>query len=285
MLMNRSSLPDAPSPMPPTLTIALRACRQAGEILLRRFERLDDRAVHAKGAHDYVTLADREAQESIVSELTRAYPGHRIVAEEGGLPTVVDTENVWYLDPLDGTTNFIHGYPAFAVSLAHVHRGKLEAAVVYDPLHTETFVAARGEGAYLNERRIRAGRRRGLEHALVATGFPIADRKRRQSTLRMLRAVLAATDGVRRGGAASLDLAYVAAGRLDAYWELGLKPWDLAAGSLIVVEAGGLVGDLHGGDRYLETGDIVAAASGVYPAFLHLLQNLEANASPVATPR
>jgi myo-inositol-1(or 4)-monophosphatase len=270
--------------MPPTLTIALRASRQAGEILLRRFERLDERAIHAKGLHDYVTLVDREAQESIVAELARAYPGHRIVAEEGGVPTVPDAEDVWYVDPLDGTTNFIHGYPMFAVSIAHVHRGRLETAVVYDPLHTETFTAARGEGAYLNERRIRASRRRGLSRALVATGFPTSDRKRRQTTLRTLRGVLAETDGVRRGGAASLDLAYVAAGRLDAYWELGLKPWDIAAGSLIVIEAGGLVGDIEGGDRYLETGDIVAAAAGVYPAFLHLLRNLETE-TPAAGPR
>ncbi len=262
--------------MTPTLTIALRASRQAGEILLRRFERLDERGIGRKGLHDYVTLADREAQAAIVGELARAYPGHRIVAEEGNPPVLSDAEDVWYVDPLDGTTNFVHGYPVFAVSIAHAHRGRLETAVVYDPLRTETFTAARGEGAYLNDRRIRASRARGLERALVATGFPPGDRRRRQKILRALRGVLAETDGVRRGGAASLDLAYVASGRLDGYWELGLKPWDVAAGGLIVVEAGGLVGDTEGADRWLETGDIVAAAPGVFPALLRLLQHLEA---------
>lgn len=269
----------------PTLTIALRTARRAGEILLRRFERLDARAVEAKGVHDYVTLADRESQEAIVSEIARAYPAHRIVAEEGGPPRVADADDVWYVDPLDGTTNFIHGYPCFAVSIAHVHRGRLEAAVVHDPLHAETFSAARGEGAHLNDRRIRASRCRSLARALVATGFPPGDRRRRQTTLRMLRGLLGETDGIRRGGSAALDLAYVACGRLDAYWELGLKPWDIAAGSLLVVEAGGLVGDIRGGEEQLATGDIVAAASGVYPAFQRFLEDLGAEPSPTADPR
>ena len=248
--------------MNPTTNIAVRAARQAGNVLLRHQSRLDRLTVVEKHAHEYATEADRDAENAIVNTIKKAYPDHGFLAEESGKQGTGDYQ--WIIDPLDGTTNFLHGLPQFSVSIALKHRNELVTAVVYDPTREELFTADRGNGAYLNDRRIRVTGIKSLEGALLGTGIPFRDQRFVDSYLGMMKALIRDTAGIRRPGSAALDLAYVAAGRFDGFWELGLAPWDFAAGALLVREAGGVVSDLSGGDRYFETGNILAGGLKVH---------------------
>jgi myo-inositol-1(or 4)-monophosphatase len=255
--------------MHPLLNIAVRAARRAGEIIVRSLVRLDSLEVTSKGRNDYVSDIDRAAEREIIDIIHKHYPEHAILAEESG--SSGDNDTVWIIDPLDGTTNFLHGFPVFAVSIAAQQRGKLEIGVIYDPMRQEIFTATRGGGAHLENHRMRVSKQRGLEGALLSTGFPYrADEPYADNYFEMFRTLTTLTAGIRRPGAASLDLAYVAAGRTDGFWELGLKPWDTAAGTLMVLEAGGRVGTL-GGDEYKLGANIVAAAPKVFDALIGAL--------------
>jgi myo-inositol-1(or 4)-monophosphatase len=258
--------------MHPMLNIAVRAARRAGSIINRAA--LDGTAldVKAKGASDFVTQVDRAAESAIIEVVHHAYPDHAILAEESGARASERAEYRWVIDPLDGTTNFIHGFPQYCVSIAVQHRGAAAHAVIYDPAKNELFTASKGRGAFLNERRIRVSRCQRLKEGLVGTGFPFKELTRVDRYLRQLRTLMGGSAGVRRAGAAALDLAYVAAGRLDAFWEMGLSPWDMAAGALLVQEAGGLVGDFSGEAGFLDSGDIVAATPKVFPQMLEVLR-------------
>jgi len=251
------------------LNIAVRAARSAGEIIIRSLNRLESLTITSKGRNDFVSEIDRSAEQEIIKLIRRHYPNHAFLAEESG--RAGDSETVWIIDPLDGTTNFLHGFPIFAVSIACQQRGRLEHGVVYDPISQELFTASRGAGAHLDNRRIRVSKQRGLEGALISTGFPYrANARFMDSYLGMLRAVMEQTAGVRRPGAASLDLAYVAAGRTDAFWEIGLSPWDTAAGTVLIQEAGGRIGTLTGGE-YRQNGNVLAGTPKVYAALIELL--------------
>jgi len=253
------------------INIAVRAARNAGNVLLRYFEHTDTLTVTSKGANDFVTEVDRSAERAIIDVLRDKYPHHAILAEESG-DHKGDEEYQWVIDPLDGTTNYLHGFPQFSISIALKYRGRVEHAVVYDPLREELFTASRGSGALLNDRRIRVTKRKGLEGALVGTGFPYRYHDHLDAYLGMFRDIIMQTAGIRRPGSAALDLAYVAAGRYDGFWELGLAEWDLAAGALLVKEAGGIVTDIGGGDRYLETGNIIAGGPKHHHALLRAIQ-------------
>jgi myo-inositol-1(or 4)-monophosphatase len=258
-------------PLPPMLNIAVRAARRAGDFIVRHLDRLPTLTVDLKGPRNYVSEVDRGAEELIIDTLSQAYPEHSFLAEESGLRGEGDYQ--WIIDPLDGTTNFLHGYPQFAVSIALRAHGRLEHGLVYDPVSGELFTATRGGGAQLNERRIRVSQITGLEDALLATGFPARGEIAAEPYLETLRAFFPGTAGIRRAGAAALDLAYVAAGRCDGFWEFGLGIWDIAAGALLVQEAGGLVGDPLGGSTHLESGNIVAGNSKIFRAMVKALRN------------
>jgi myo-inositol-1(or 4)-monophosphatase len=255
--------------MHPLLNIAVRAARRAGEIIVRSLVRLESLEITSKGRNDYVSDIDRAAEREIIDIIHKHYPEHAILAEESGRSGVHDT--LWIIDPLDGTTNFLHGFPVFAVSIAVEQRGRLEIGVVYDPMRQEVFTAARGAGAHLENRRMRVSKQRTLEGSLVATGFPYRQvEPYADNYFAMLRSVSEIAAGIRRPGSAALDLAYVAAGRVDGFWELGLKPWDTAAGTLLIQEAGGRVGTL-GGAEYQLGANIVAGAPKVYESLLEAL--------------
>ena len=256
--------------MQPLVNIAVRAARRAGEIIVRSLNRLHRLDVQAKGQNDFVTEIDLQAERDIIETIRKHYPDHAVLAEESGPRG--DNEFVWIIDPLDGTTNFIHGFPQFSVSIGVQRRGRMEHAVVYDPLRQELFTASRGEGAQVDGKRIRVSTTLTLERALIGTGFPYrANLKWLDNYLAMLKVVIQQTAGIRRPGSAALDLAYVAAGRLDAFWELGLAPWDTAAGTLLITEAGGMVGTLTG-DEYKQGGHILAGNTKVYEALIELLR-------------
>ena len=257
--------------MNPVLTIAKRAALSAGRILLRHFDHLDRLTVATKQRSDFVSEADVQAEREIIQILRRTYPSHGILAEESGEQPGSD-DYQWIIDPLDGTTNFLHGIPHFAVSIAFRHKNRLEAALVYDPIRQEMFVASRGESAQMNDRRIRVGGVATLEQALLGTGFPFRHPQHQAAYLSFFNALMGRCLEIRRAGAASLDLAYVAAGRLDGYWELGLKPWDTAGGTLLVMEAGGLVSDFAGGNDFLLSGNIVAGNPRIFKALLQEMQ-------------
>jgi len=253
----------------PLLNIAVRAARRAGEIIVRSLTRIEGIQVSAKGHNDFVSEVDRAAEREIIATVRRAYPDHAFLAEESGASG--SSESVWIVDPLDGTTNFLHGFPVFAVSIACQQRGRIEHAVVYDPMRQELFTASRGGGAHLDNRRMRVSRRHSLESALLATGFPFrANLKYLDAYLAMLKVAMQTTAGIRRPGAAALDLAYVAAGRVDAFWEIGLNVWDTAAGTLLIQEAGGRIGTLVGGE-YRQGGNIVAGTPKVYAQLIEAL--------------
>lgn len=245
--------------MDPMLTIAIRAARAAGDVITRSLGRVDPRKITAKSRNDFVSEVDRQAESEIIYILQRAYPGHGILAEETGRQGTHREDYLWVIDPLDGTTNFLHGFPQFAVSIGLLYRGMPEAAVIYDPLRQELFTAKRGSGATLENRRIRVSSQQTLQGALLGTGFPFKDQRHIDPYLAMLKALIRDTAGIRRAGSAALDLAYVAAGRLDGFWEMGLQPWDMAAGVLMIREAGGIVTDLIGGDRTMDTGHVLTA--------------------------
>jgi myo-inositol-1(or 4)-monophosphatase len=242
--------------MQPMLNIAVRAARAAGNIIIRQFDRAQDLPASEKSKNDYVTEVDRQAEAVIIDTLLKAFPKHAILAEESG--TRGNSEYVWIIDPLDGTTNFMHGFPHFAVSIALQHKGKLQQAVIYDPLRQELFTTSRGDGAYLNDRRIRVSKRKNLDGALLGTGFPFGESANIDRFLETCRTLMPVTAGIRRAGAATLDLAYVACGRLDGFWEFGLKPWDIAAGALLIEEAGGVVCSIDTDKEYLTSGNIVS---------------------------
>jgi len=260
----------------PQVNIALRAARQAGNLIRRAAENNDPLSVDRKAANDFVTQVDRAAEARIIEAIRKAYPEHGILAEESGeQPGTGDgADYLWVIDPLDGTTNFIHGLPQYAVSIALKVKGKVEHAVVYDPLREEEFTASRGRGAALNGRRLRVTNRAGLDGALIGTGFPFRKDQLAymDAYMGMFRAVAESTAGLRRPGAAALDLAWVAAGRLDGFFELGLQEWDMAAGTLLITEAGGLVGDVAGGHGHFQRGNIVAGTPKVFKGLLQKIK-------------
>jgi myo-inositol-1(or 4)-monophosphatase len=258
--------------MHPLLNIAVRAARRAGSIINRASLDRTQLDVRAKRANDFVTQVDRAAEGAIIDIVRQAYPDHAFLAEESGDIPGAKTEYCWIIDPLDGTTNFIHGFPQYCVSVAVQHRGATVHGVIYDPTRNELFTASKGSGAFLDDRRIRVGKCAQLGDALVGTGFPFKELSRIDAYVRQMKAVMQGSAGIRRAGAAALDLAYVAAGRLDAFWEMGLAPWDMAAGALMIQEAGGLVGDLAGEAGYLASGDIAAATPKVFPQLLAALK-------------
>jgi len=257
----------------PMLTIATQAARSAGRLIVRFLDQLDQKDISEKSLHDYVTKADKLAEQEIIQHIRRHYPHHAILAEESGAISNPESNErfTWIIDPLDGTMNFIHGIPHFAISIALKMDNRLEVGLVYDPIKDELFTAARGKGAHFNNRRIRIQNRSKLDQALVGTGFPHTSPHLFPKYLRQFEAITPACAGVRRMGSAALDLAYVAAGRLDAYWEMGLNSWDIAAGALLVLEAGGIVSDFEGKDQYLERGEIVVGNTKMHAALLELI--------------
>jgi myo-inositol-1(or 4)-monophosphatase len=263
--------------MQPMANIALRAARQAGQLIMRAFDRLDQIAVEEKAHNDLVSAVDREAERTIVDALRKAFPSHGFIGEElGNIPA--ESEYTWIIDPLDGTTNFLQGIPHFCISLAVQKGRQLEHAVIFDPVRNEAFVASRGHGAQLNDRRIRVSTRSRLEECVLGTGIPPgAVATHLDPYMDMLKDFTGTCRAIRRAGAAALDLAYVAAGRTDGFWEIGLQPWDIAAGTLLVREAGGFVGDFSGGDDFMRSGNIVAANP---KCFRLMVQGLRPHLSP-----
>ncbi|HEX7156312.1 MAG TPA: inositol monophosphatase family protein [Burkholderiaceae bacterium] len=265
------------------LNTAVKAARKAGAIINRASLDLDLIRVASKGRSDFVTEVDRAAEQAVIGTLKHAYPDHAILAEESGADNPQGgSDYTWIIDPLDGTTNFIHGMPQYAVSIALRHREHITQAVVYDPSRNELFTATRGRGAFLNDRRLRVSKRTQLAECLVGTGFPYREMHRIDEYLHIFRRMIQETAGVRRPGAAALDLAYVAAGRYDGFWEFGLSPWDIAAGSLLVIEAGGLIADAEGEGDYLASGNVVCGAAKVFPQLLRLVQEARAHAAAPA---
>lgn len=261
--------------MHPALNIAIKAARRAGQIINRASNDLDLVKVATKQPNDYVTEVDRAAEAAIIEMLQEAYPNYGILAEESGETAGKgdrDAEFQWIIDPLDGTTNFIHGLPQYAISIALTKAGVVEQAVVFDPNRNELFTASKGGGAFLNERRIRVSRRIKLQDSLIGTGFPYRMFDKIDLYLAIFKELAEKAAGQRRPGAASLDLAYVACGRYDGFWEFGLSPWDMAAGALLISEAGGLVSDLRGDANYLETGNIIAGTPKIFAPLLKVIE-------------
>jgi myo-inositol-1(or 4)-monophosphatase len=257
--------------MHPMLSVAVKAARRAASHIQRASQNLDIIKVEQKKPNDFVSDVDRQAEEIIIETLLEAYPKHAILAEESGAKGVGNSEYEWIIDPLDGTTNFLHGLPQYSVSIALAVKGQIQQAVVYDPNRNDLFCASKGVGAFLNERRMRVSRRINLNECLIATGFPVTDMSYLDQYLGMFRDILPKTAGIRREGSAALDLCNTACGRVDGYWEMNLKPWDIAAGALIVQEAGGIVTDLKGESGWLESGDIVAGSPKVLGQLLQLI--------------
>jgi myo-inositol-1(or 4)-monophosphatase len=248
--------------MHPLVNIAVSAARAAGNLIMRSQERVEQLQIERKSRNDFVTQVDRGAEREIINIIHKAYPQHAILAEESGEQG--DDEVVWIIDPLDGTTNFLHRLPHFAVSIGIQVRGRLEHGVIYAPSTQDLYCASRGDGATLNTRKLRVSACKDLDQSLIGTGVPLNVDKL-DTYIPMLHNVVAETTGVRRAGAASLDLAYVAAGRLDGFWELNLKPWDVAAGIVLVQEAGGMVSEIYGGDDVLKSGNLLAANIKLHP--------------------
>jgi myo-inositol-1(or 4)-monophosphatase len=258
--------------MHPMLTIAIKAARRAGSIINRASMDLERLTVSRKAHSDFVSEVDGAAEEAIIKVLLDAYPDHSILAEESGKSgNANQSEYQWIIDPLDGTTNFLHGFPKYGVSIALLHRGVLSQAVVYDPLNDELFTATRGSGAFLNNHRIRVSKRTQLGESLIGTGFPFRDFTHMEAYLAMFKDVIPKAAGIRRPGSAALDLAYVAAGRYDGFWEMGLAPWDMAAGCLLILEAGGMVSDLEGNGQYIKSGQVVAGNPKIFVQLLQII--------------
>lgn len=266
--------------MHPMLNTAVKAARRAATLINRASNDLDSLTVRAKQDNDFVSEVDHAAEQAIIDTLLTAYPQHAILAEESG--QTGDSEYLWVIDPLDGTTNFLHGFPQYAISIALLRRdqngvGQLDQALVYDPNRNELFTASKGSGAFLNDRRIRVSKRAKLAEALVGTGFPYRDFSHLDAYTGMFRDLVQKTSGLRRPGSAALDLAWVASGRLDGFFEIGLSQWDIAAGCLLIKEAGGLVSDFTGEDGYLKSGHVVAGNPKV---FAQLLQAIQPHVTP-----
>ncbi|MCW8091326.1 inositol-1-monophosphatase [Alteromonas sp. ASW11-130] len=258
--------------MHPMLNIAVRAARAAGSIIVRGFENRDDLETQSKGTNDYVTKVDKEAERAIISKIQQSYPNHAFLGEETGETEGSESEYQWVIDPLDGTTNFIKGIPHFCVSIALLYKGRLDQAVIFDPMRGELFTASRGQGAQLNGYRIRASKAKDLSETVLATAFPFKDKKQFGEYALGLNKIFHACGDIRRGGSAALDMAYVAAGRHDGYWERGIKAWDIAAGELLVREAGGLVTDFKGGNDPLYKGEVVAGGVKVVQTLVKYLK-------------
>ena len=260
--------------MHPMLTTAVKAAREAAEIIQFGARNLDRLTIDSKGPGDFVTEIDRKAEETIVDTLLGAYPNHGIIAEEGSGNTRgnAQSDHIWIIDPLDGTTNFLHGLPTFCVSIALQVEGKLTQAVIYDPNRNDLFTSTRGAGAFMNNRRMRVSKTLKLRDALIGTGFPFRDGAAFDEYLEQLRRLMPKTAGLRRPGSAALDLAYVAAGFYDGFWEMKLNQWDMAAGALLIMEAGGLVTGIDGEDSYMDSGSIVAGTPKIFPELLKTLQ-------------
>ncbi|OGT06184.1 MAG: inositol monophosphatase [Gallionellales bacterium RBG_16_57_15] len=252
--------------MHPMLNIAVKAARRAGNLIHRSADKIDHLTVTRKSHADFVSEVDRAAEQTIIQTLLDAYPDHAILAEESG--SQGESEYLWIIDPLDGTTNFLHGLPQFAVSIALQHKGIITQAVVYDPVKNELFTATRGRGAFLNDKRIRVTRRVQLADSLIGTGFPYTRFEHMDAYMAIFRDLMQKTAGLRRPGSAALDLAWVATGRYDGFFETGLKPWDIAAGCLLITEAGGMVSDLHGSNTYLKTGHLCAGNPDIHAQLL-----------------
>lgn len=252
--------------MHPMLNIAIRAARAAGDTIVREMDRVSDISVDIKGKNDFVTEVDRQAEHIIIETIKNAYPDHGILAEESGKSG--ESEYTWIIDPLDGTTNFLHGVPHFAISIALEYRGRLDQAVIYDPVKQELFTASKGKGAQLNNKKIRVSPQKTLDGALLATGFPFREDQEVDKFIKSFKALFPEIAGIRRAGVASLDLAYVAAGRFDGFWEYSLKPWDIAAGVLLVQEAGGINSDMSGGEGFMDSGNIISANPKLMKAIL-----------------
>ena len=275
----------------PMLNIAIKAARAAGSIINRASLDLDLLKIQTKAPNDFVTEVDHAAEQAIIETLLTAYPGHGILGEESGRQYgAKDSEYLWIIDPLDGTTNFIHGFPVYAVSIALAHRGVIQQAVVYDPTRNDLFYATKGRGAFMNDRRLRVSKRIRMSEALIGTGFPFRKGDNLKRYVKMFEEIMQQCAGLRRPGAAALDLCYVAAGWYDGFFETGLSPWDIAAGSLIITEAGGLIGNFTGEADYLYQREVVAATPRIYSQLVKALapysrvvkENAEAAASPDA---
>lgn len=256
--------------MHPMLTNAVKAARQAGDIINFASRDLGQLKIQTKTFNDFVSEVDKAAEQAIIDTLKAAYPDHGFLGEESG-DTNKDAENIWIIDPLDGTTNFLHSFPCYCVSIALQQKGVLTQAVIYDPVRNDLFTATKGRGAFLNDKRIRVGSRIKLQESLIATGFPFRDFSYLDTYMNMLKDMIKKTSGIRRPGSAALDLAYVAAGFSDGFFELNLSTWDIAAGGLIVQEAGGIVGDFEGNESWLKTGNIVAANPKIFGQMLQVL--------------
>jgi len=258
--------------MHPMLSTAVKAARRAGSVINRGARDLDRLTITAKGPKDFVSEVDRAAEAAIVDVLHATYPDHAILAEEGTAKDAnAAAEYLWIIDPLDGTTNFLHGLPQYCVSIALQHKGQITQGVIYDPVRNDLFTATRGRGAFLNDHRMRVSRRQHLRDCLIGTGFPFRDGSDVDTYLDMMRKMMIETAGLRRPGSAALDLAYVAAGYYDGFWEIGLNAWDVAAGSLLIVEAGGLVGDLSGDSAFLYGGQVIAANPRIFAQMVKVL--------------
>ncbi|HLU61270.1 MAG TPA: inositol monophosphatase family protein [Gammaproteobacteria bacterium] len=258
--------------MHPMLNIGVRAARRAGDIIVRSLDRVADLRVETKAGNDFVSEVDREAERAIIETIRRSYPDHAFLGEESGKSGHSEFE--WIIDPLDGTTNFLHGFPVFAVSIALRVKGRIEHGVIYDPLRQELFTASRGSGAQLDGRRLRVSKCRELSTALLGTGFPYRDQDDLDKYMATFRVMTRQSRGIRRAGSAALDLAYVAAGRLDGFWEFNLQLWDIAAGVLMIHEAGGLTGSPSGGTNHLETGNVLAANPKLFAEMAKVLKPL-----------
>ena len=256
--------------MHPMLNIAVRAARNAGNIITRSIDKVESLHISQKGKNDFVSEIDRIAEQEIIQTIRKAYPGHALLAEESGLHKGDDY--TWIIDPLDGTTNFLHGFPQYAVSIAVRHKGEIEQGVVFNPLSQELFTASRGAGAMLNDRRLRVSQQHTLRGALLGTGFPFKAQQHLDSYLQMFTSLFKNTAGIRRAGSAALDLAYVAAGRLDGFWEIGLCEWDIAAGILLIQEAGGVVSDFENEKNYFKSGNIIAGNLKLHELLLNSIQ-------------
>jgi myo-inositol-1(or 4)-monophosphatase len=255
--------------MHPMLNIAIRAARAAGDLIVREMDRVSDISIDIKGKNDFVTEVDTQAEFTIINIIKNSYPDHAFLCEESGASG--ESDFLWIIDPLDGTTNFLHGFPHFAVSIALQHKGHLDQAVIYDPLKQELFTASKGKGAQLNNKKIRVSNRKTLDGALLGTGFPYGDTHSVDEFINSFKSLYPEIAGIRRAGVASLDLAYVACGRLDGFWEYELKPWDIAAGALLVQEAGGINSELSGDVDYMGSGNIISANPKMIRAMLKVL--------------
>ncbi len=259
--------------MHPMINIAVKAARKAATIINRASFDIEQIKITTKKNNDFVTNVDKAAEKVIIEILSNAYPNHSFLAEESSNTFNKKGTNdyLWIIDPLDGTTNFIHGFPQYAISIALEHKGKIIQSVIFDPNRNELYTASKGEGAYLNDRRLRVSQRINIKDALIGTGFPYSDLSGLEEYLKILKIMTKSSSGIRRPGAASLDLAYVAAGRFDGFYEKNLKPWDMAAGVLLITEAGGIVSDFYGNSNYLNDGNIIAGSPKIFNQMLAII--------------